>query len=144
MTGSSRNLRLAAWIYGYLNENGAKTVVQIKDYINNEHMTRPTNGTAAHKVRHSYSSQQITGVLRTSPLFRRGGSGRVSYPSIHTPSGTATGFVNVWEVVPVEEVVDNMLAKRRAFGPTKHRLRRFQPNVIKQELKRRGEVITNE
>ena len=139
MSASSRNLRLADWLYGYLHVNGPKDVAQIKDYINNDHMTVPTGGVPATKVRGSYSSPQIAGVLQSSPLFQKAGFERVTYSSAHTPCGTVSDHVYLWEIVPVEEVVDKMLANKN-----KHRLRRFQPNVIKQELKRRGEVITNE
>lgn len=130
IAGSSRNLRLADWIYAYLCAAGPKSVAEIKDYINHENLTKPTSGNPIRKTKHSYSSQQITGVVRTNPLFRAVNQETDTYEKFKA------GWVYRWEAKPIEDVVDDMLTN--AVSITQHRLRRFQPNVIKTEFRRRG------
>jgi len=44
------------------------------------------------------------------------------------------GWVADWKAVPIEEVVDKMIQNRKVG---QHQLRKFYPNVIKKEFKRR-------
>jgi len=139
MSGSNRNIRLADWLHTYLHEVGPKCVSEITDYINNEQPTkRSLVGREKRNTKHTYSSNQITGVLKSNPLFQ------TVRPSIEKnyESGTTsrwkspkTGrWVADWEARPIREVVDNMIEKRDSGIP----LRRFQPQVVKNEFKRRG------
>jgi len=107
------------------------------------------------KAINNYSSRQITGVLRTSPLFKVDGKTKVYYPAwsrlpvgagsiarvpkqelVPSTTNTCAAIVNVWSIVPVKEVVDNMVTKET-------KIRRWQPSIIKNEFKRRGLDIAN-
>jgi len=139
MSGSNRNIRLANWLHIYLHEAGPKSVSEITDYINHEQPTKKTlDGRESRKTKNSYTHNQITGVLKSNPLFV------TVKPSVEKnyESGTTTRWkspntgrwVADWEARPIREVVDNMIKKRESGIP----LRRFHAQVIKNEFKRRG------
>jgi len=122
--GSSRNLRLADWVYTFLSREGAKTTQEIKDYINHvEHVYTQHPSKTAKKSFNSYSSHQIAQVVSRSPLFKKVGMATNTYR-------TQKAKASLWDVVPIEQVVD-------ALENKKHILRKIQPRPIKLEMQRR-------
>tara|TARA_R100000458_G_C8251627_1_gene228484 strand:- start:263 stop:745 length:483 start_codon:yes stop_codon:yes gene_type:complete len=154
--GANNNLRVANWLYDYLEEEGPKTVSAMKDYLNNVYRT-----TKGQRLARGYSSQQIAGVMRTSKLFHIVGEDRVWYSHwtrlpvsggmvnehepnstrgiFRTPKGTTNQQrtnVMLWDVRPIESVVDDMLNEDGQLPV--HQIRKKFPQRIKAELKKRG------
>tara|TARA_R110001592_G_C13150016_1_gene748107 strand:+ start:724 stop:1143 length:420 start_codon:yes stop_codon:yes gene_type:complete len=133
--GASRNLRLADWCYEYIKNEGPKSVQELKDYINHQRKNYVGNKYKESKSRTQFSSHQITGMLRTSPLFTKKGIVVNTYDNMsRVTMGTHRGIkseVYEYDIIGIEKVVDSLLEK-------KHRFRKHYPNVIKQEVKRRG------
>ena len=132
--GASRNLRLADWCYEYIKEEGTKSVQELKDYINHQRKNYKGDKYKESKSKRQFSSHQITGMLRTSPLFVKVGVVLNTYDNGtingHTHKGQKSS-VNEYDIVDIKEVVDNLLQKT-------HRRRKHYPSVIKTEIKRRG------
>ena len=63
------NLRMATRLYNHLSDVGPRTTAQIKDWLNNEFRPR-SEGNASNKFKFTVTSAQISGLLRTSPLFQ--------------------------------------------------------------------------
>ena len=120
MVGSSRNVRLADWMYDYLQENGESTVQDIKDYINHRRSTQKKTNF------HSFSSHQIAQVLRTSPLFDNNGHTTNTYEGF-------SGKVFLWRARTPEEIVEKVGAK-----VTQHRIRKTQPKAVTKALEIMG------
>ena len=115
--GRPQNIQLTNRLYRFIAENGPQTTAQMKFWVNNKRTPRST------------SSEQSTGVMRASPLFKCIGTDEV------------LGFkkpyhAQVYDVVPVATVVDNMLDDEGQLKS--HRLRKRLPPVIKEEIKSRG------
>jgi hypothetical protein len=127
--GRPQNIQLTNRLYRFITENGPQTTAQMKFWVNN--IYQPIEGGKARNKRthRSTSSEQITGVMRASPLFKCIGTDEV------------LGFkkpyhAQVYDVVPVATVVDNMLDDEGQLKS--HRLRKRLPPVIKEEIKSRG------
>lgn len=159
--GANGNYRLADRLHTHLLDVGPQTVMALKDWYNNEfqELQRAKNPARRKKLYNTVSSNQIAGVLSRSPLFNRAGEARVQYPAWgrlpltyhpvneYDPQCTnrvplAKSSVNMqkskatlWEALPVEYVVNNMLIDGKL--PT-HSIRKSYPRVIKVELKERG------
>ena len=123
MTGSSRNVRLADWMFDYLQENGESTVQDIKDYINHRRKKDRTNY-------HTFSSHQIGQVLRTSPLFEKTGLATNTYFDGHKRN---RGQVTVWRARTPEEIVEKVGTK-----VTQHYIRKSQPKAVTNALEIMG------
>ena len=123
------NLRMATRLYNHLSEVGPRTTAQIKDWLNNEFRPR-SEGNASNKFKFTVTSAQISGLLRTSPLFQVVGEDDVLGLRRQTYKS------KIYDIVPVSIVVDKMLDKNGQL-PT-HRLRKKVPSVIRDELKSRG------
>lgn len=149
--GSSRNLRVADNCYQYLKESGPKTVTEIVEYLNTNHRVGKLGRRHTTKSKSSVTSQQVTGMMRTSPLFKIYGHTTIRYPNWgRAPMGkgaannykklaqvnTCVGNVCIWNIVPVKEVVDNLLDENGQLR--QHTFRKHYPRVIKYELKDRG------
>ena len=123
MTGSSRNVRLADWMFDYLQENGESTVQDIKDYINHRRKKDRTNY-------HTFSSHQIGQVLRTSPLFEKTGLATNTY---FDGQKRNRGQVTVWRARTPEEIVEKVGTK-----VTQHYIRKSQPKAVTNALEIMG------
>lgn len=123
MVGSSRNVRLADWMYDYLQENGEATVQDIKDYINHRRSTQNKRNF------HSFSSHQIAQVLRTSPLFDNTGHTTNRYDGF-------SGKVLKWRARTPEEIVEKVGVK-----VTQHRIRKSQPKAVTNALEIMGVTL---
>ena len=121
MSGSSRNIRLADWMYEYLQEKGEATVQEIKYYINTE---RKQSRSSRRTPFHTFSSNVISQVLRTSPLFDKSGY------TFNTYDG-ARGKVMVWRARTTEEIIEKV-------GVRKHPIRKTQPKAVKNALETIG------
>jgi len=123
------NLKMATRLYNHIADVGPRTTAQIKDWLNNDF--RPiSEGNASNKFKFTVTSEQISGLLRTSPLFECIGEERI------LGQGRSRYRAKLYDIVPVATVVDNMLD---ATGQLKtHRLRKRVPSVIKEEIKSRG------
>ena len=141
MSGSARNLRVADWCYRYIQEKGPQTVSELVEFLNHQRMNYPNDKWRIHRGKGMVTSHQISGVLRTSPLFKAIGSATILYPQWgRTPKGksgwmpaeanTVRGEVLVYDIVSITSVVDKILSKQ-------HALRKHYPKVIKDEMKRR-------
>ena len=125
--GANGNLRLAEWCYQYIKENGHKTVSEMKDYINEQKMVYPGDIHREKKGWASTTSQQLTNVIRCSPLFEVVGKTSIIYAT-----GTDNA-INLYGIVPIEKAVDTIAGK-------KHLIRKRWPQVMKDEMKRRGMI----
>jgi len=148
--GSSRNLRVADNCYQYLKESGPKTVTEIVEYLNINHQVGKLGKRHTTKSKSSVTSQQVAGVMRTSPLFRIYGHTTIRYPNWgRLPMGKGTGShrslskvntcaakVCVWDIIPIKKVVDGLLDDTGQLP--QHTFRKHYPRVIKYELKDRG------
>lgn len=123
MTGSSRNVRLADWMFDYLQENGESTVQDIKDYINHRRKKDRRNF-------HTFSSHQIGQVLRTSPLFEKTGLATNTY---FDGERRNRGQVTVWRARTPEEIVEKVGTK-----VTQHYIRKSQPKAVTNALEIMG------
>ncbi len=123
MVGSSRNIRLADWMYEYLQESGEATVQDIKDYINHRRATQKKSNY------HSFSSHQIAQVLRTSPLFDNKGHVMNKYDNF-------SGKVYLWRARTPEEIVEKINTK-----VTKHHIRKSQPKAVTNALEIMGVTL---
>ena len=126
------NLKMATRVYNHLVEEGPKTTAQIKDWLNNDF--RPTSeGNASNKFKFTVTSEQISGLMRCSPLFECIGEEKVQ-------GQTRSPYrAKLYDIVPVSTVVDNMLDTDGQLK--KHRLRKRLPCVIRKEIKSRGLVL---
>lgn len=123
------NLKMATRLYNHLADVGPRTTAQIKDWLNNDF--RPTSeGNASNKFKFTVTSEQISGLMRTSPLFESIGEEKVQ-------GQTRSPYkAKLYDIVPVAIVVDNMLD---ATGQLRtHRLRKRVPSIIREEIKSRG------
>ena len=122
------NLRMATRLYHYISDEGPKTTAQIKDYLNN--VFKPVSeGAANTKFKYTVTSEQISGLMRTSPLFVCIGEDSVL-------GRKQTYRAKVYDIVPVASVVDKMLDENGQLS--KHRIRKKVPSVIREELNSRG------
>jgi len=142
--GSAGNIRVADRCYRYLQENGDKTVSELKDYLN----TFPRGAT----------SEQLANVLRCSPLFkvsgttiiRYGESGGLSRKKSNVggnewssafyytntsetvrKAGGSEAEVNVYTTVPIEDIIEKLRGKQ-------HLVRKRWPKVLKDAMKKEG------
>lgn len=149
--GSNRNLRVADWAYRLIQEEGPKTVSEIKDYINRRRFTYGGTSRAYASRYRSVTHQQLTQVLRCSPLFKGAGMTKIRYNNwSRTPRGFSTrgidadhktgppatmgtllNEVQLYDIVPVSEIADKMEGKQ-------HTTRTRWPKILKDELKQRG------
>lgn len=122
------NLRMATRLYNYIADEGPKTTAQIKDWLNNDF--RPTEARRTKSAfKYTVTSEQISGLMRTSPLFEAIGT--------QLSLGLKTTYeTKVYDIVPVTIVVDKMLDDNGQLK--KHRLKKRLPSVIRDELKIRG------
>ena len=126
------NLKMATRIYKHLEQEGPKTTAQIKDWLNNDFRPK-SEGNASNKFKFTVTSEQISGLMRTSPLFYCIGDDRLI--------GENGKFyvAKVYHIVPVATVVNNMLDDNGQLKT--HRLRKRLPSVIREEIKSRGLAI---
>ncbi len=123
------NLKMATRLYNYIADVGPQTTAQIKDWLNNDFRPR-SEGNASNKFKFTVTSEQISGLLRTSPLFECIGEDRVL-------GQTRSRYrAKVYDIVPVATVVDKMLGDDGKLP--QHRLRKKVPSIIRDELKSRG------
>tara|TARA_R100000995_G_scaffold48099_3_gene22977 strand:- start:1732 stop:2103 length:372 start_codon:yes stop_codon:yes gene_type:complete len=123
---------MATRLYNHLKEEGPKTTAQIKDWLNNDFRPK-SEGNASNKFKFTVTSEQISGLMRTSPLFECIGDDKMI--------GENGKFyvAKVYQIVPVETVVNKMLD---ADGQLKkHRLRKRLPSIIREEIKSRGLLL---
>ena len=123
------NLKMATRLYNHLADVGPQTTAQIKDWLNNDF--RPiSEGNASNKFKYTVTSEQISGLMRTSPLFECIGEEKVQ------GQNRSPYRAKLYDIVPVSTVVDNMLD---ATGQLRtHRIRKKVPSVIREEIKSRG------
>ena len=126
------NLKMATRIYKHLQQEGPKTTAQIKDWLNNDFRPK-SEGNASNKFKFTVTSAQISGLLRTSPLFRCIGD-----DSLIGENGKFY-VAKVYHIVPVAAVVDKMLDENGQLK--KHRIRKRVPSIIREEIKNRGLTI---
>ena len=123
------NLRMATRLYNYIAEIGPQTTAQIKDWLNNDF--RPiSEGNASNKFKYTVTSEQISGLMRCSPLFECIGEEKVQGQT------RSLYRAKVYDIVPVATVVDKMLGADGKLP--QHRIRKKVPSVIRDELKSRG------
>ena len=161
--GANNNLRVASIIHKYLLETGPKTVSEIKDYLNNTYKYgRGETHPAKKPTRTSLSSMQVAGIVRSSPLFKKGETETIRYANWNrlpigknyvnhndvrwtldakkkqplAKTNTVKGEVFSWSAIPIEKVVDKMLGDDGKLP--QHRIRKRYPSIINEELKRRG------
>jgi len=122
------NLRMATRLYHYISDEGPKTTAQIKDYLNN--VFKPVSeGAANTKFKYTVTSEQISGLMRVSPLFECIGE--------ETNLGLKQTYKSkLYDIVPVATVVDTMLDENGQLR--QHRIRKKVPSVIREELRSRG------
>jgi len=127
--GTSRNLRLADWLYTFVKQHPeGKTVSQCRDYLVSERQNVGKN--RKKKGTYTFSSSQICGVLNSSPLFEELGEIRQTYL-------TSGGVVKLYGARDITEVVDKIMLT--IHSP--HTIRKTHPRCIKIELKKRGVEI---
>jgi len=142
--GSAGNIRVADRCYQYIQENGDKTVSELKDYLN----TFPRGVT----------SEQLANVLRCSPLFKVSDTTTITYGAAGGLSakkskvggnswGSAFHYtnekntvtqlqgsrakVNVYTIVPIEDIIEKLRGKQ-------HLVRKRWPKVLKDAMKKEG------
>jgi hypothetical protein len=120
---------MATRVYNHLVKEGPKTTAQIKDWLNNEFRPR-SEGNASNKFKFTVTSEQISGLMRTSPLFVCIGDDRL------LGENGKHYIAKVYHIVPVATVVNKMLDSDGQLK--KHRLRKRLPSVIREEIKSRG------
>lgn len=126
------NLKMATRLYNYLADAGPKTTAQIKDWLNNDFQPK-SEGNTNNKFKFTVTSEQISGLMRTSPLFASIGFEKVQ------GQNRSPYKAKLYDIVPVSTVVDNMLDTDGQLK--KHRLRKRLPCVIRKEIKSRGLVL---
>ena len=126
------NLKMATRIYKHLEQEGPKTTAQIKDWLNNDFRPK-SEGNASNKFKFTVTSEQISGLMRTSPLFKCIGDDNV------IGENGKVYVAKVYQIVPVKTVVNKMLDVDGQLK--KHRLRKRLPSVIREEIKSRGLVL---
>jgi hypothetical protein len=120
---------MATRVYNHLVKEGPKTTAQIKDWLNNEFRPK-SEGNASNKFKFTVTSEQISGLMRTSPLFVCIGDDRL------LGENGKHYIAKVYHIVPVATVVNKMLDSDGQLK--KHRLRKRLPSVIREEIKSRG------
>jgi hypothetical protein len=120
---------MATRVYNHLVKEGPKTTAQIKDWLNNDFRPK-SEGNASNKFKFTVTSEQISGLMRTSPLFVCIGDDRL------LGENGKHYIAKVYHIVPVATVVNKMLDSDGQLK--KHRLRKRLPSVIREEIKSRG------
>lgn len=142
--GAAGNLRVADRCYRYLESNGEASVSELKDHLNG--------------FNQGVTSQQLTNVLRCSPLFKRtgttivtyGAAGGISskrsavggnnqssafeYTNVRTKITKLQGTQNevgLYGIVPLKEVIEKLRGKQ-------HLVRKRWPKVLKDAMKKEG------
>ena len=136
--GNSGNLRIANRCYRYLESNGEATVTEMREMLNED-------------GRYGVTSQQLTNVLRCSPLFKKTGTtmvrygqqggvitqrsrtdkgGRVEKSKVVGYSGQETP-VGLYGVVPIKEIIEKLKGKQ-------HLVRKRWPKVLKDAMGKEG------
>ncbi len=126
------NLKMATRIYKHLEQEGPMTTAQIKDWLNNDFRPK-SEGNASNKFKFTVTSEQISGLMRTSPLFECIGDDNV------IGENGKVYVAKVYQIVPVKTVVNKMLDVDGQLK--KHRLRKRLPSVIREEIKSRGLLL---
>ncbi len=146
--------------YHYITDNGPKTITEIVEWFNNEREGRRYSVTSqqmSNLFRVSPLFQIVGEVEILYPHWTRlpVGKGGVSAWDVHAGSKTSDrrkggrltagtmnsngAMVNLYDVVPVEQVVDSMLDNNGELR--QHRVKKTYPRVIQYELKARGVEI---
>tara|TARA_A100000172_G_C2969917_1_gene85540 strand:+ start:111 stop:482 length:372 start_codon:yes stop_codon:yes gene_type:complete len=123
---------MATRIYKHLEQEGPMTTAQIKDWLNNDFRPK-SEGNASNKFKFTVTSEQISGLMRTSPLFECIGDDNV------IGENGKVYVAKVYQIVPVKTVVNKMLDVDGQLK--KHRLRKRLPSVIREEIKSRGLLL---
>ena len=123
------NLKMATRVYNHLVEEGPKTTAQIKDWLNNDFRPK-SEGNASNKFKFTVTSEQISGLMRTSPLFECIGDDRL------IGENGKHYIAKVYHIVHIATVVNKMLDSDGQLK--KHRLRKRLPSIIREEIKSRG------
>ena len=138
--GNAGNLKVADRCYAFLQENGPKTVSEMKDYLNE----LKGRGRSPRGV----TSEQLANVMRCSPLFRVVGTDFIHYGkgtfmvpirgtrwkrdievTNNAVKNKGSTPVNLYDIVPIEEVIEKLRGK-------KHLVRKRWPKVLKDALKK--------